>query len=157
MEKNTRLADIYIKIYNKQTLLMEDLRFLAIFDKECFEKTCKNLIYNIPETQKLMTPEKKEAIEAVVPRENTEDMAEEVKKEAAPINEESHMSESIETLLNNLKGMEWEQDVFLDVPVEDVKNLLGSLYMEMLFPHNDKFRYFNLEENIESSIFNKKA
>ncbi len=39
MDKNVRLADIYIKIYNKRPLTLEDLTFLAKFDRECFEKT----------------------------------------------------------------------------------------------------------------------
>ena len=56
MEKNVRLADIYVKIYNKQPLFMEDLAFLAKYDKECFEKTCRNLIYNIPEAKELLEP-----------------------------------------------------------------------------------------------------
>ena len=56
MGKNARLADIYIKIYNKKPLMWEDMKFLAVYDPECFEKTCKNLIYNIPETKKLMHP-----------------------------------------------------------------------------------------------------
>ena len=56
MQKNIRLADIYIKIYNKQPLFMEDLAFLAKYDRECFEKTCNNLIYNIPEAKELLKP-----------------------------------------------------------------------------------------------------
>ena len=56
MGKNARLADIYIKIYNKKPLMWEDMKFLAVYDPECFEKTCKNLIFKIPETEKLMQP-----------------------------------------------------------------------------------------------------
>ena len=57
MEKNIRLADIYIKIYNKRPLTLEDLTFLAKYDRECFEKTCQNLFYNIPEAKELLQPE----------------------------------------------------------------------------------------------------
>ena len=45
MGKNARLADIYIKIYNKKPLMWEDMKFLAVYDPECFEKTKKNLIF----------------------------------------------------------------------------------------------------------------
>lgn len=64
---------------------------------------------------------------------------------------------SIQTLLENLKKMEWEEFPVPDMDAGKVKNLLGSLYMEMLFPHNDKCRYFQLDEETDSSIFNKKA
>ena len=47
MGKNARLADIYIKIYNKKPLMWEDMKFLAVYDPECFEKTCKNLIFKL--------------------------------------------------------------------------------------------------------------
>jgi hypothetical protein len=51
-----------------------------------------------------------------------------------------------------------ERDEFgvQEVSLEKVKNLLGNLYMEMLFPHNDRDKYFQFE-NRDSSIFNKKA
>ena len=57
MDKNVRLADIYIKIYNKRPLTLEDLTFLAKFDRECFEKTCQNLFYNLPEAKEFLAPE----------------------------------------------------------------------------------------------------
>ena len=57
MEKNAKLASIYVKIYNKRTLTIDDLTFLAKYDPECFAKTCENLIYKIPETRELMTQE----------------------------------------------------------------------------------------------------
>ena len=44
-----------------------------------------------------------------------------------------------------------------EVKTEKVKNLLGSLYMEKLFPHNDREQYFNMEKEQEESKFNKKA
>lgn len=43
------------------------------------------------------------------------------------------------------------------VDPDRVKNLLGSLYMEKLFPHNDKNRYFEMPEEPGKSIFNKKV
>ena len=47
MEKDTHLVNIYLKIHNKRSLTIDDLRYLAKYDPECFEKTCKNVVYNI--------------------------------------------------------------------------------------------------------------
>jgi len=58
MARNIRLASIYVKIHNKKTLTVDDLAFLAMFDPECFRKTCKNLVYNLPKTEVLMEESK---------------------------------------------------------------------------------------------------
>ena len=58
-------------------------------------------------------------------------------------------------LLLNLRDMK-EMPVN-QVDPDRVKNLLGSLYMEKLFPHNDKNRYFEMPEEPGKSIFNKKV
>ncbi len=58
--------------------------------------------------------------------------------------------------MENLKKMERDEFGVQEVSLEKVKNLLGNLYMEMLFPHNDRDKYFQFE-NRDSSIFNKKA
>ena len=50
MDKKARLINIYLKINQKRDLSWEDLEYLAIYDPECFEKTCKNVVYNIPQT-----------------------------------------------------------------------------------------------------------
>lgn len=142
MEKNTHLADIYIKIYNKQTLTMDDVAFLAKYDPECFAKTCQNLIYNMPETRELMTQEPEEI-------EMTEETHVEKRK---MILDEEH----INLLLQNLRKMKKEEIQMKDLDPVRVQNLLGSLYMEMLFPHNDKNKYFEMK-NPEDSKFNKKV
>ena len=110
MGKNVRLADIYIKIYNKRPLTMEDLTFLSKYDWE-------------------------------------EPMGEKI----------SLKKENMELLLDNLRKMETKEISVQEVKADKVKNLLGSLYMEMLFPHNDKNQYFEMEERKESSVFNKKV
>lgn len=149
MGKNVRLADIYIKIYNKRPLTMEDLTFLSKYDPECFAKTCQNLVYNIPETKKLMQQEKKEVEK---PKELPAVQREE------PVGEKlSLKKENMELLLDNLRKMETKEISVQEVKADKVKNLLGSLYMEMLFPHNDKNQYFEMEERKESSVFNKKV
>lgn len=150
MKKNARLADIYIKIYNKKPLMWEDMKFLAVYDPECFEKTCKNLIFNIPETKKLMEPleEKEPALPPLYRK--TELLP------ALPKNPVLSEKDRIEVLLENLKKMERDEFGVQEVSLEKVKNLLGNLYMEMLFPHNDRDKYFQFEHH-DSSIFNKKA
>lgn len=49
MEKDIHLVNIYLRIHNHETLTMDDLRYLAQYSPECFEITCKNVVYNIPE------------------------------------------------------------------------------------------------------------
>lgn len=149
MGKNARLADIYIKIYNKKPLMWEDMKFLAVYDPECFEKTCKNLIFNIPETEKLMQSEAEQKSDAEMSR------IPEILP-ALPKNPVLSDRDRIEILLENLKKMERDEFGVQEVSVEKVKNLLGNLYMEMLFPHNDRDKYFQFE-NRDSSIFNEKA
>ena len=141
MEKNARLANIYIKIYNKQTLTMDDIAFLAKYDPECFTKTCQNLVYDMPETNELMTQEPEEII-----------MEEEEPVKKDVISQEEH----INLLLQNLRNMKLEEVQAKNLDPVRVQNLLGSLYMEMLFPHNDKDKYFEMKTS-EDSKFNKKV
>lgn len=145
MEKNARLADIYIKIYNKRSLTMDDMTFLSKYDPECFAKTCQNLVYNIPETKELMQPEEKLSGEKL--------------EEAKEATEERDVPaiEKVDILLENLKKLEMKELPVKTVSSESVKDLLGNLYMEMLFPHNDRNQYFKMEKEQEDSKFNKKV
>lgn len=143
MGENARLAAIYVKIYNKQTLTIDDLAFLAQYDPECFTKTCQNLIYNMPETRELMTQEPEEI-------EMETQQSAKVEKVVSP-------EERVNLLLENLRKMKMEEIPVKEVNPDRVKNLLGSLYMEMLFPHNDKSRYFEMKPETEESKFNKKV
>lgn len=149
MEKKVRLADIYVKIYNKRQLTMDDLKFLSKYDPECFAKTCQNLVYNIPETKELMKADEKA-------EHRTEEITEEKKEESVgePI---APKRESMEMLFENLQKLEAKELPVQEVKSEKVKNLLGNLYMEMLFPHNDRDRYFEIEKEQEESKFNKKV
>lgn len=63
----------------------------------------------------------------------------------------------IEAALSNLKQMEQEGLPVGEMDVDTVKNLLGNLYMEMLFPHNGRTRFFNMEDQEYRSVFNKKV
>lgn len=118
---------------------MDDLSYLAQYDPECFEKTCKNVVYNVPEAKKIMEP---------VAAKSSKD---EQKSEPS-------MQQNIERVLENLKRLEINEFPITDVDADHVKDLLGNLYMELLFPHNDKdisFYMMMYEEN--TSLFDKKV
>ncbi len=139
MDKNNRLINIYIKIHNNRTITMDDLQYLAIYDPECFRKTCENVVYNIPESKAVMRP----TIQSV----------------------ESKTGEAIEgqteefnalAILEKLKLLEADSSLYGDVDAKRVRNLLGNLYMELLFPHNDKDAFIHAEEENKSE-FDMKA
>lgn len=135
--KDTRLVNIYVKIHNKLNLTMDDLRYLAEYDPVCFEKTCKNIVYNIPETKPIMEPGT-----ALVPAVQT-------KQEVAE-------HQGIDIVLDNIKRLEVDDFPVADIDPEQVKSLLGNLYMEMLFPHNDIDTFMSMDSTPKSS-FDKKA
>ena len=56
MKKDTTLINIYLAIHNKRPITLDDLRYLAEYAPDCFEKTCENVIYNIPETKPVLAP-----------------------------------------------------------------------------------------------------
>lgn len=137
MGKDTHLVNIYLKIHNKQPLMMDDLRYLAEYAPECFEKTCKNVVYNVPEAKPIMEPDSSKVQEDEKP----EDLA----------------RQNIEKVLENIKRLEKEDFPVANVDAETVKSLLGNLYMEMLFPHSDKDTFMNLSNSGNTSLFDKKA
>ena len=148
MGKDTSLINIYLKIHNKKPLTMDDLRYLAEYDPECFEKTCKNVVYNIPEAKPIMEPE----------------ISEPLKNELMlkPLRDEFEAEvvewQGIEKILENLKRLEISDIPISDVDADKVKNLLGNLYMELLFPHNDKYTFVNMaDEEGNTSSFDIKA
>lgn len=143
MGKDTRLVNIYLKIHNKKPLMLDDLAYLAEYSPECFEKTCKNVIYNIPETKPIMEPAVPETL--AVPEVSGE--------EAAP---EPTEQQRIEMILESLRCMEVNAAHIANVDTDKVKNLLGSLYMELLFPHNDKDTFINMEADSGGSLFDQK-
>ena len=141
MAKDTYLINIYLKIHNKRPLTMKDLKYLAKYDPECFEKTCQNVVYNNPETKPIMQP----AIE------------EQKNELAVPQNIEEFCYPNIDMVLENLKRLEMKELPIADVDAEKVKNLLGNLYMELLFPHNGKETYIPMSYEDSKSKFDKKA
>ena len=142
MEKDMELINIYLKIHQKRNLSFDDLKYLAHFDPECFEKTCHNVVYNIPQTKPVLLPE--------------------IKIDKRTENEGGIPSKSerkfIDQILEKLKHLEKNQIPVMDVELERVKNLLGNLYMELKFPHNDdKDSFFAPEYEEKGSRFDKKA
>lgn len=140
MSKDIHLINIYLKIHNKRALTMDDLEYLAKHSPECFEKTCRNVVYNIPETKPIMEPE----VSQTSPVEE-------------PVKPETTERERIEQILDNIKSLESEDLPVQNVSASDVKNLLGTLYMEMLFPHNDKTVTMGMWDDDEGSMFDSKA
>lgn len=145
MEKKTELLNIYLKIHQKRDLSWEDLEYLARFDPECFEKTCHNVIYNIPQAKEVMLSkeEKKDKKNQVVVLEDSKKNGEK--------------KFTIDQILKNLKKMEIKQIPIADLQIERVKNLLGNLYMELMFPHNDKDTFWNYGLEDRGKGFDRKA
>jgi len=134
MRKDTHLVNIYLKIHNKRALTIDDLRYLARYAPDCFEKTCQNVVYNMPEAKQIMTPDS--------PVEFGE-------KQLPQISER----QKIESVLANLKSLENKDVHIANVDVNNVKSLLGNLYMEMLFPHNDRDTFFDVTGGDNPSSF----
>ena len=146
MSRDTHLVNIYLKIHNKRPLTMDDLRYLAKYDPECFEKTCRNVVYNNPATKPIMEPTVRgmQAVET-----------DEEKKECVCAGEFGQWN--IEQILANIKRLERKEFPIVDIEADKVKNLLGNLYMEMLFPHNDKETFIGMPSKEGKSTFDKKA
>ncbi len=138
MGKDTRLINIYLKIHNKRPITMDDLDYLAQHDPECFEKTCKNVVYNIPQAKQIMDP--------IVS-----------KAQIVEWKPEPFARQYIDTILDNLKRLEASELLVESVDADEVKSLLGNLYMELLFPHNDKDTFFDMADLGNVSFFDKKA
>lgn len=194
MEKDTRLINIYLKIHHKRALTIDDLNYLAQYDPECFKKTCKNVVYNIPETKPIMIPDalkpvkkyrqkpgvsspqmggwnpnrgsfemdkanqgmgspKKDGAESgltSVPRKDVTESG------LAPSAESSDWQD-IEKVLENLRHLEMHDVPVVDIDADRVKDLLGNLYMELLFPHNDDYPFMNMMDQINEPTFDKRA
>lgn len=138
MGKNTHLVNIYLKIHHKKPLTMDDLGYLAKYDPECFAKTCKNVIYNIPEAKPIMEPADPET-----PKD----------KEKPEVPD----WRNIEKVLERLKSLETNDFPDINIDNEKVKNLLGNLYMELLFPHNDQYTFMDMTDSGNTSLFDKKV
>ena len=139
MKKDTHLINIYLKIHNKKTLTMDDLRYLAKYSPECFEKTCQNVIYNFPAAKPVMEPS---APQKYLPALSKPQSAE---------------TQNIDYILSNLNLLDTRDYIYADIDAEQVKNLLGNLYMELLFPHNDTDTFFSGEPDEKRSLFDRRV
>ncbi len=138
MGKDMKLINIYLKIHHKRTLTMDDLRYLAEYDPECFEKTCRNVIYNMPDAKPILQlPAHPPTLPAPAP----------------PVSD----MYGIDIILDNLKNLEQNPSLYATMDSEQVKDLLGSLYMELLFPHNDKEALFSAPHDPSAARFDRKA
>lgn len=115
---------------------MDDLRYLAEYDPECFEKTCANVVYNIPETKSIMESAPSDSL----------------KEEPKPSDRQN-----IEKILEKLKSMENNDFHITNIDTDKVKNLPGNLYMELLFPHNDEYSFMDVSDDGKTSLFDKKV
>lgn len=162
MEKDTRLINIYLKIHNKRPITVDDLRYLAEHDPECFEKTCKNVVYNLPQSRPLVDPdsEKPKAVSAGISG------AGNIGEETVGTQFDAAADEYVwdvpskfnaRAVIKNLKRAEIGDTLFSGVDLEQVKELLGNLYMELLFPHNDEEESFFDLMSEEIPRFDSKA
>lgn len=139
MGKDPVLAKIYQKIHKKMPLTMDDLRYLAQYAPECFEKTCKNVVNSIPEAKPIMEP-------ASVSKEKNVRQT-----PASGVNKYN-----IEDILKNLNKLEANEFPFTNVDANQVKNLLGSLYMELLLSQNNKETFVGMMTYDNESLFDRK-
>ena len=168
MAKDPVLINIYIKIHNKENLTMDDLRYLAKYAPECFEKTCKNVVYNMPETKHVVDPEdevlhtktEKKMISSIacsnaqVPSSPEKNFSALEQTSVKNIELSENPSRKIERILENLRHLETKDFPPCNVTSTEVRNLLGNLYMELLFPHNDKDTFFHIDG--PTSFFDRK-
>lgn len=116
---------------------MDDLRYLAKYSPECFEKTCRNVIYNLPEAKPVMESPAPPPAEELVP---------------VP---ETTVKPDIDHILTNIRHL--DENPYIGIDAEQVKSLLGNLYMELLFPHNDRDTFFSLEPDETRPLFDRRV
>lgn len=150
--KDMKLVNIYIKIHNKQVLTMDDLAYLAKYNPECFKKTCDNLIYKIPETKELVKSTEK----APAPEKKQNNTAEPARNPFEVTAEEKARNERmILQFLESLKELESSKiSTLQSVDIAQVKELVGNLFMENLFPHDGLQGYFDVHNEDSTSTFN---
>ena len=126
---------------------MDDLALLAEYNPECFAKTCRNLIYNIPEAKQLLshlkdeTPDVKDGEpkeDGFIPLKDLPMIRESQSPEDTCEDENQTARIQAENFLNNLGNLELSPDIVTELDTDKVKELVGNLYMEMLYPHNYK-------------------
>ena len=121
------------------------------------------MVYNIPESRPIMEPVVEAGKEAeqrdnFVPNQKVNWKKRKLVVKPAPVNSTKDETRAdIEAILDNLKRLERDELPVSDMDAEKVKNLLGNLFMEQLFPHNDKDTFMELLPGKQTSFFDKKA
>lgn len=153
--KDLKLVNIYIKIHNKKVLTLDDLAYLAKYNPECFKKTCDNLLYKIPEAKPIVKPDDTPPAPKSVP------VAAEAPKQSIfelTTDERMKIEHTIIQFFDGMKGLEaGEIDALQNVDARHVKELMGELFMENQFPHNDRDKYYDFTAANPSGGFNVKA
>lgn len=65
--------------------------------------------------------------------------------------------QEIDIILDKLKRLEANDFPDISIDSETVKSLLGNLYMELLFPHDDKYNFMDITDTENASIFDRKV
>ena len=136
MGKDPKLLKIYNKIHRKLPLTLDDLRYLADYAPECFEKTCNNLVHNMPEAKSIIEV-----------KEPTPSQPNKLTKPA------STPQYNIDYIIDNIIKLEANELPLVNIDADNVKNLLGSLYMELLISQNKKDATANVQHNGNTSLF----
>ena len=87
----------------------------------------------------------------------TEPTQKNVNKLETEVQAETPEWQNIEKVLENLKHLEMEEFPITDIDADKVKSLLGNLYMELLFPHNDEYPFMIMTSDVNASTFDKRA
>ena len=133
--------EVIVSYLKQKNITLDDLRYLAKYDPDCFRKTCENVVYNIPESKEIMQPTESAPAEEVTTT------------ETAQASEEFNVF----AVLENLKNMDADESFYKNVDAKRVKNLLGNLFMELLFPHNDKETFIYEDVSEDDPTFDMKA
>ncbi|BBF45457.1 hypothetical protein lbkm_4224 [Lachnospiraceae bacterium KM106-2] len=136
MKNQEELVKIYLKIHNKCSLTFDELVYLSKFNPDCFEKTCNNLVSDVPVTKEILNP--------VIVVENEESLT-----------EKEIQIDQIEKVLQNLKDMENDKFPVGEISSDTVKRLLGELYMEELLTNSDHNSYFKYELSRTIGMFDQ--
>ena len=130
------LTKIYNKIHKKMPLTFDDLRYLSDYAPECFDKTCTKIINKMPETKPIIQQESLK----------THATTKVTSSNDAP-------QYNIDYIIDNITRLEANELPLVNVDADKVKNLLGSLYMELLVAQKEKDAPSTIQHNGGTSLF----
>ena len=130
------LTKIYNKIHKKMPLTFDDLRYLSDYAPECFEKTCNKIVNKMPETKPIIQAESQKTPATT---------------KVASSNDVPQYN--IDYIIDNITRLEANELPLVNVDANKVKNLLGSLYMELLVAQKEKDAPSTIQNNGGTSLF----